>query len=228
MAAHGLLIIARRRLRRRTAWRWPRRYVEAAQRGHLLILAIPCCSGPPPPPDAPQPRLLDEGDDPQALAAATFGPFRKLPLHRPPFRHRARRPITIGPLRFGLRRWRPGSRRFVASRVYSLTVMFSLTDGCCRMSMPALYHEIRRGWPSSDIAFTRAPFYLFIARRTASSSPRPSQHALLRAGRRRRAAGLRDELLALMGPFGVMVVLPWSAWWAMVGYYRMAGFEPLP
>ena len=120
---------------------------------------------------------------------------------------------------------------FIASSLYSLTVMFSLTDGLLPPdAMPPLYHENPALMALVGIAVYSVFFYFFVRK----------AHGFLQArGKDQMRSyalagifvplGFALMLLALMGPFGIMVVLPWvlPSVLAMVTYHRLAGFEPL-
>ena len=119
----------------------------------------------------------------------------------------------------------------IASSLYSLTVMLSLTDGVLPAdAMPPLYRQNPALMALVGIGFYSVFFFLFIRKAhgflQARGKDRMRSYAL---------AGVFVPmafvlmLLALMGPFAVMVVLPWvvPSVLGMVCYHRLAGFEPL-
>ena len=109
--------------------------------------------------------------------------------------------------------------------------MFSLTDGVLPPeALPPLFHANPAMMALVAIAFYTLPFLLFVNRAHSFLQARGKDQMLSYA-----LAGVAVPLgfslmlLALMGPFGVMVVLPWvlPSVVAMTVYHRLAGFEPL-
>ena len=207
----------------------PGGYIEAWRNGViLLILAIPLLLG------AATGFLmhrslgyLTKGDDPQALAAEVDDEAQSASA----VHDIGAASYYDGPLQVRTSAMAAWVAAFIASSLYSLTVMFSLTDGVLPAeAMPPLYHENPALMALVGIGFYSLFFYLFVRK----------AHGFLQArGKDRMRAyalagvvvpmGFALTLLALMGPFAIMVVLPWvlPSVLAMAVYHRLAGFEPL-
>ena len=119
----------------------------------------------------------------------------------------------------------------VGSSLYSLTVMFSLSDGLLPAeAMPPLYRENPALMALVAIGFYTFFFFVFIRKAhsylQARGKDQMRSYALAGVFV---PMGFAMMLLALMGPFGIIVVLPWvlPAVVAMASYHRHAGFEPL-
>ncbi len=209
----------------------PGGYVEAWRNGViLLIVAIPALLG------AATAFLMHhslgyatEGDDPHSLAqlpqnaagAATASAVHDIGTAT----------YYDGPLQVRTSGMAALLAALIGSAIYSLTVMFSLGDGMLPPgALPPLYRENPALMALVGIGFYTLFFYLFI---------RKSHGFLQSRGKDRMRSyalaglfvpmGFALMLLALMGPFGIMVVLPWvlPSVVAMASYHRLAGFEPL-
>jgi fatty acid desaturase len=170
----------------------------------------------------------DDGDDPHALASeiAGEGSDSNAAVH-----DIGTAAYYEGPLQVRTSSMAAVVAAFVGSAIYALTVMFSLTDGLLPDdAMPPLYHDNPALMALMAIGFYAIFFYVFIRKAHAFLQARGKDKMLSYA-----LAGVfvpmgfAAMLLALMGPFGIMVVLPWvvPSVVAMVSYHRHAGFEPL-
>ena len=210
----------------------PGGYVEAWRNGViLLILAIPLLLG------AATAFLMHrglgystEGDDPQALAEATK-PAAEEAQAASAVHDTATASYYEGPLQVRTSAMAAWVAAFIASSLYSLTVMFSLGDGLLPPdAMPPLYHENPALMALVGIGVYSLFFYLFVRKAhgflQARGKDQMRSYALAGVFV---PMGLALMLLALMGPFAIMVVLPWvlPSVLAMVTYHRLAGFEPL-
>jgi hypothetical protein len=208
----------------------PGGYYEASRSGvMLLIIAIPLLLG------AATGFLMHrslgystEGDDPHALAAAgandRAGPADAV-------YDIGTASYYEGPLQVRTSAMAAFVAALIASSLYSLTVMFSLGDGMLPAeAMPPLYRENPALMALVGIGVYSLFFYLFIRKAhgflQARGKDRMRSYALAGVFV---PMGFVIMLLALMGPFAVMVVLPWvmPSVLAMVVYHRLAGFEPL-
>lgn len=208
----------------------PGAYVEAWRNGTVLLLAlVPALIG------AASGFLVhrglgyaDEGDDPQALATLAAGDD---PASAGAVRDIGTAAYYDGPLQVRTSQMAALVGAVTGSALYSLTVMFSLSDGLLPPeALPPLYHANPAMMALVAIAFYTLFFLLFVNK----------AHAFLQArGKDRMLSyalagvvvplGFALMLVALMGPFGVMIVLPWvlPSVVAMTVYHRLAGFEPL-
>ena len=208
----------------------PGGYVEAWRNGTVLVIAlVPALIG------AASGFLLhrrlgycDEGDNPAALAAlvASANPAPAGAVH-----DIGTAAYYDGPLQVRSSSMAALVGAAIAATLYSLTVMFSLSDGLLPPeALPPLFHANPAMMALVAAAFYTLPFLLFVNK----------AHAFLQARGKDRLLsyalagvfvplGFALMLVALMGPFGVMIVLPWvlPSVVAMSVYHRLAGFEPL-
>jgi fatty acid desaturase len=208
----------------------PGGYVDTLRNGAiLLIVLIPALLG------AATGFLMhlslgysDEGDDPHALADLVNGPE---PAGAGAVHDLGTAAYYDGPLQVRTSGMAALVAALVGSSLYTLTVMFSLSDGLLPAeAMPPLYRENPAMMAMVGICFYTLFFFAFVRRAHSFLQSRGKDKILSYA-----LAGVfvpmgfAMMLLALMGPFGVMVVLPWvlPAVVAMVSYHRHAGFEPL-
>ena len=208
----------------------PGAYVEAWRNGTMLLIAlVPALIG------AATGFLLhrrlgycDEGDTPTVLAAAVAASD---PVPAGAVHDIGTAAYYDGPLQVRSAPMAALVGAAAGSTLYSVTVMFSLSDGLLPPeAMPPLFHANPAMMTLVGIVFYTLPFLLFVNR----------AHAFLQARGKDRLLsyalagvvvplGFSLMLLALMGPFGMMVVLPWvlPSVVAMSVYHRLAGFEPL-
>ena len=208
----------------------PGGYVEAWRNGViLLIILIPAMLG------AATAFLMhlglgysEEGDDPQALAAvaAGSGAGDSSAVH-----DIGTAAYYDGPLQVRTSAIAAFIAALIGSSLYALTVMFSLSDGVLPSdALPPLYRENPALLALVAIGFYSVFFFVFVRK----------AHSYLQARGKDKVRsyalagvvvpmGFALMLLALMGPFGVIIVLPWllPSVVAMVAYHRLAGFEPL-
>jgi hypothetical protein len=210
----------------------PGGYFEAARSGViLLILAIPALLG------AATGFLMHRslgystgGDDPHALAEMAED-TRAEPVAADAVHDVGTSQYYEGPLQVRTSGMAAFVAALVASSLYSLTVMFSLSDGLLPPeAMPPLYRENPALMALVGIGFYSLFFYLFIRKAhgflQARGKDQMRSYALAGVVV---PMGFALMLLALMGPFGIMIVLPWivPSIVAMISYHRLAGFEPL-
>lgn len=206
----------------------PGGYVEAWRNGVIVLIAvIPALLG------AATAFLMhrnlgycDAGDDPAALAKAVEGSEPGTSVH-----DIGTATYYDGPLQVRTSGMSALLAAIIGSSLYALTVMFSLTDGMLpKEALPPIYDQNPALVALLGIAFYTLFFYVFIRK----------SHAFLQARGKHRLmsyalagivvpAAFAVTLLALMGPFAIMVVLPWvlPSVVAMSSYHRLAGFEPL-
>ncbi|WP_156313617.1 hypothetical protein [Erythrobacter sp. SG61-1L] len=120
---------------------------------------------------------------------------------------------------------------FTGSALYVFITLISLTDGVLPAgALPPLFTQSPILAALFGICGTAAPFYVFIRRSHAFLQKRgkDSLKSYALAGIFV-PLGFALALLALMGPFGIILVLPWilPSVAAMATYHRLAGFEPL-
>jgi len=210
----------------------PGGYYEASRSGVMfLIIAIPLLLG------AATGFLMHrslgystEGDDPHVLAAAA-GSAKDAADSADAVHDIGSARYYEGPLQVRTSAMAALVAALIASSLYSLTVMFSLGDGMLPAdAMPPLYRENPALMALVGIGFYSLFFYLFIrkAHGFLQARGKDSMRSYALAGVFV-PLGFVLMLLALMGPFAVMVVLPWvlPSVLAMIVYHRLAGFEPL-
>jgi hypothetical protein len=208
----------------------PAAYVETAYNGVLaLLLAIPALLG------ATTGFLLHsslgyaaDGDDPQALAAAAGDSAAPSPGG---LLSAGETDYYGGPLQVRTSTMAAWIAALIGAALFSLVTMFSLNDGILPADvLPPLIRTNPALAALMAIGVYSIPFLFFIRK----------SHDFLQArgkdGIKSYALagvfvplGFCTMLLALMGPFAVMIVLPWflPSVVAMTAYHRLAGFEPL-
>ena len=119
----------------------------------------------------------------------------------------------------------------IGASIIGVATLFSLTDGQLPADvLPPLFRTNPAMAGLVGIAFWTVPFLFFV---------RKSHDFLQSRGKDRIKSyalagvfvplGLSSMLLVLMGPFALLIVLPWifPSVIAMVVYHRLAGVEPL-
>ena len=207
----------------------PAGYLDAGRNGVLfLLIAIPALLG------AATAFLMhrslgysEEGDDPHALAAATPGQEAGTSgVH-----DIGSAQYYDGPLQLRTSGMAAFLAALVGSALYSLTVMFSLSDGMLPAgALPPMARTNPALMALVGTGFYSIFFFVFVRKAHAYLQSRGKDGVKPYA-----LAGLvvplgfALALTALMGPFGIMIVLPWvlPSVVAMISYHQLAGFEPL-
>jgi hypothetical protein len=215
----------------------PGGYVRAIDEGHLLvILVIPLLLGGATgfllhkslgySTEDDDPLLLEQTVGKAAASQAPIGVATSLGLI-----NSGSAEYYDGPLQVRTSGWAALVAALAGSAVYSIVTTLTLYDGALPMDAlpPVFRNNPALGMLLASAVFT-LPFFVFVRK----------SHDFLQA---RGKDGIKSYalaglfvplgfglmLLALMGPFGVMVILPWivPSVIAMITYHRVAGFEPL-
>jgi hypothetical protein len=208
----------------------PAAYVAAAADGIILLLvAIPLLVG------AATAFLLHlslgysaEGDDPHALAASVSG---ETVQSGGAFHDIGSAQYYDGPLQIRTSSMAGLWAALAGSSLYSVTVMFSFSDNLLPAgAMPPLYRNNPMLAVIGAACVYTPLFYLFVMKSHSflQARQKDSMKSYVLAGLFV-PLGFALAFTALMGPFGILMVLPWilPSCVAMIAYYRLAGFEPL-